>query len=102
MPRRYYDYLPQYHELHMYSTFGSWILGLGFITMLVMFMKSLKSGEKASSNPWGSAALEWQTASPPPLANFVKEPKITRGPYDYHLAAPEELETDHYSYQQSK
>ena len=28
-----------------------------------------------------------------PLANFHKTPIITRGPYDYHLATPEELAT---------
>ena len=91
MPRRYYDYLPQYHALHATSTIGSWILGLGFFTMLAMFIRSLTSGAKSSANPWGSAALEWQTATPPPLANFVKEPKVTRGPYDYHLATDAEL-----------
>ena len=91
MPRRYYDYLPQYHLLHAVSTVGSWILGLGFLVMLAMFIRSLTSGAKSPANPWGSAALEWQTATPPPLANFVKEPKVVRGPYDYHLATDAEL-----------
>ena len=91
MPRRYYDYLPQYHTLHATSTIGSWILGLGFLVMLAMFIRSLTSGAKSPANPWGSAALEWQTATPPPLANFVKEPKVIRGPYDYHLATDAEL-----------
>jgi cytochrome c oxidase subunit 1 len=91
MPRRYYDYLPQYHMLHAVSTIGSWVLGLGFLVMLAMFIRSLTSGAKSPANPWGSAALEWQTATPPPLANFVKEPKVVRGPYDYHLATDAEL-----------
>jgi cytochrome c oxidase subunit 1 len=95
MPRRYYDYLPQYQQLHAISTVGSWILGLGFLVMLAMFIRSLVSGKKSSPNPWGSAALEWQTASPPPLANFVKEPVITRGMYDYHLATEAELHEGH-------
>jgi len=69
-PRRYWDPPPQFQTLHIVSTVGSWILGLGFIVMLTMFIRSLMSGAKASANPWGSAALEWQTASPPPLANF--------------------------------
>ncbi len=59
--------------------------------MLAMFIRSLASGAKSPANPWGSAALEWQTATPPPLANFVKEPKVVRGPYDYHLATDAEL-----------
>jgi cytochrome c oxidase subunit 1 len=94
-PRRYWDPPPQYQQLHMISTFGSWILGLGFLVMLSMFIRSLVSGKKASANPWGSASLEWQTASPPPLGNFVKEPVITRGPYDYHLATEAELHEGH-------
>ncbi len=95
MPRRYYDYLPQFTIFHQISTVGSWILGTGFLVMLVMFIKSLSSGKKAPRNPWGSAALEWQTGHPlPPLANFDKEPIVTRGPYDYHLATEAELAED--------
>jgi cytochrome c oxidase subunit 1 len=33
------------------------------------------------------------TDSPPPVANFHTPPVFTRGPYDYHLATPEELAT---------
>jgi cytochrome c oxidase subunit I len=91
MPRRYYDYLPEFQTLHQLSTVGSWILGLGFIIMLVMFIQSLTSGKTAPRNPWGSAALEWQTPSPMPFHNFIKDPVVTRGPYDYHLATDEEL-----------
>ncbi len=29
MPRRYYDYLPQFHPYHLTSTIGSWILITG-------------------------------------------------------------------------
>jgi cytochrome c oxidase subunit I len=94
MPRRYYDYLPEFTHLHQVSTFGSWILGLGFLVMLVMFIQSLSSGKKAPRNPWGSAALEFQTPTPFPFHNFIKEPVVTRGPYDYHLATDEELAED--------
>ncbi len=93
MPRRYYDYLPQYEIFHKVSTIGAWILGLGFFIMAGMFIHSLMKGAKSPRNPWGSCALEWQTATPPPLANFVTTPIITRGPYDYHLATDEELYT---------
>jgi cytochrome c oxidase subunit 1 len=92
--RRYWDPPPQFHQLHVVSTVGSWVLGLGFIVMLVMFVRSLTGGAKARANPWGSAAVEWQTSSPPPLSNFAVQPTITRGPYDYHLATPDELSED--------
>ena len=95
MPRRYYDYLPEFQSLHQASTVGSWILGVGFVVMLVMFIQSLMNGPKAPRNPWGSCALEWQTGTPLlPLHNFEKEVIVTRGPYDYHLATEEELAED--------
>ncbi|MBK8218759.1 MAG: cytochrome c oxidase subunit I [Myxococcales bacterium] len=94
MPRRYYDYLPEFEGLHRMSTMGSWILGVGFVILLYNFVQSLMSGKKAPRNPWGSAALEWQTTTPPPLYNFVKSPVVTRGPYEYHLATDEELSED--------
>jgi cytochrome c oxidase subunit 1 len=91
MPRRYYDYLPQYEQLHQVSTVGSWILGFGFLVLGVMFLRSLFGGKTAPRNPWGSAALEWMTPTPPPLYNFLKDPVITRGQYDYQLATDDEL-----------
>jgi cytochrome c oxidase subunit I len=94
MPRRYYDYLPQYEIFHQVSSIGSWVLGVGLIMMAVYFIKSLRSGKKAPRNPWNSAGYEWQTPSPPPLANFRTPPTFNRGPYDYHLATEEELATD--------
>lgn len=91
MPRRYYDYLPQFEQLHQISTIGSWILGFGFLVLGIMFLRSLFGGKPAPRNPWGSAALEWMTTTPPPLYNFVKDPILTRGQYDYHLATDDEL-----------
>ncbi len=91
MPRRYYDYLPEFQTLHRVSTVGSWMIGAGFLVLLYMFAKSLKSGAKAPRNPWGSAALEFQTGTPFPAHNFIEQPVVTRGPYDYHLATEAEL-----------
>src|SRR5271165_1239118 len=93
MPRRYYDYLPQYEIFHRVSTVGSWILGTGLLITGYTLLEALWKGKKAPRNPWGSAGYEWQTDTPPCLANFHKAPVMTRGPYDYHLATPEELAT---------
>jgi cytochrome c oxidase subunit 1 len=93
MPRRYYDYLDQFQPLHAFSSVGSYVLGIGFLVMFVMFARSLMRGAKAPPNPWGSAGFEWQTASPPIAHNFSATPVITRGPYDYELATEEELYT---------
>ena len=91
MPRRYYDYLDQFQPLHMTSSGGAFILGVGFLVIIYMFTMSLMKGEKAPPNPWSSAGYEWMTATPPHPHNFAETPIMTRGPYDYHLATEEEL-----------
>jgi len=84
MPRRYYDYLPEFHDLNMLSTFGSWILVTGIIVMVINLFAGGIKGKKASANPWNGITLEWQTASPPPLHNFDKMPELPAGgPYNY-------------------
>ncbi len=83
MPRRYFDYLPEFQLYHVVSTVGSWILITGLIIMFVNLIYSIRRGEKAGANPWGGATIEWQTTSPPPVLNFVDPPVVDRGPYDY-------------------
>jgi cytochrome c oxidase subunit I len=93
MPRRYYDYLPQFEPFHKASTIGSWILATGLFLTAYTLLEALWKGKKAPRNPWGAASYEWLTETPPVVANFRTPPVITRGPYDYHLATPEELYT---------
>ncbi|MEE9269879.1 MAG: cytochrome c oxidase subunit I [Candidatus Krumholzibacteria bacterium] len=83
MPRRYYDYLPEYQPLHVLSTVGSWILVAGTVVLFVNLIRSLRTGEKAGRDPWGGTTLEWTVPSPPPLENFEEPPIVTRGPYDF-------------------
>ena len=83
MPRRYYDYLPAYESLNQISSFGAWTIGLGFLLGLYVIVEGIFFGKKATDNPWGAKTLEWQTASPPPHENFLKEPVVTEGPYEY-------------------
>ncbi len=84
MPRRYYDYLPEFHTLNMVSTFGSWIMITGLIIMIVNLVIATKKGKPAGDNPWGGITLDWQTTSPPPLHNFDKMPELPEGgPYNY-------------------
>ena len=91
MPRRYYDYVPEFRPYHAFSTYGSWVLAVGFFILAGVLIQSLLKGAKAPPNPWGSAAFEWQTESPPVLQNFSKDLVVNRGPYDYHLATEAEL-----------
>ncbi|MGE5411737.1 MAG: cytochrome c oxidase subunit I [Clostridiales bacterium] len=83
MPRRYYDYLPQFATLHIIATVGSWILVGGILVMIGNLLVAFKNGKKASMNPWGGRTLEWTVPSPPPVENFEEIPVITHGPYDY-------------------
>ncbi len=83
MPRRYYDYLPQFTTGHVVSTFGSWILIAGLLLMFWNLLRSIWRGRPCGANPWGGATLEWQIPSPPPHQNFISEPVVDRGPYDF-------------------
>jgi len=83
MPRRYYDYLPEFQNLNVVATVGSWILAIGLIIMFVNLWRGIRHGEKVGPNPWGGATLEWTTPSPPPTENFLEEPVVTHGPYDF-------------------
>jgi cytochrome c oxidase subunit 1 len=83
MPRRYYDYPPQFQTLHLISTIGSWILIAGLIWIFLNLFQGYRKGGKAGGNPWGAATLEWKTSSPPPTENFEKIPVVERGPYEF-------------------
>ncbi|NLE87680.1 MAG: cytochrome c oxidase subunit I [Myxococcales bacterium] len=82
MPRRYYNYLPEFTGLHQFSTIGAYILGAGFLLTAIYLLKSVRSGPKAPANPWGATTLEWTCQSPPPYYNFHEAPVVNRGPYD--------------------
>jgi cytochrome c oxidase subunit 1 len=83
MPRRYWDYLPEFTLLNQISTVGSWLIAAGFFYTAYYFIKALISGPKAPSNPWAALTLEWQTASPPPHDNFPVTPVVNNWPYEY-------------------
>ena len=82
MPRRYYDYVDEFSLLHFISSMGSYVMAIGFFMVAGYLVKSLVSGPRAHANPWGSAALEWQTQSPPVHFNFDDDPEVCN-PYDY-------------------
>ncbi|ALC15765.1 cytochrome c oxidase, subunit I [Desulfuromonas soudanensis] len=86
MPRRYYDYLPEFAALNQIATVGSWILAFGLFLMFGNLLRGVLSGEPVGANPWGGATLEWTVPSPPPEENFSVEPVVTHGPYDFREA----------------
>ena len=91
MPRRYYEYPPEYQVLNVMSTAGASILAVGYIMPLVYLLLSLRFGKPAGDNPWRATGLEWQTSSPPPFENFERRPVVTEGPYEYLPDAAERI-----------
>jgi cytochrome c oxidase subunit 1 len=78
MPRRIYRYehSPQWGDMNLISTIGSWILGIGVLVTIVNVIISVKSGRKAGNDPWKGNTLEWFTQSPPPENNFDVIPRV--------------------------
>lgn len=84
MPRRYYDYLPQFESMHTLSTYGAYINALGYFSALMNLLFSAIFGKvKAPVNPYNSLSLEWKTASPPIAENFEETPVVTDWTYGY-------------------
>ncbi len=38
-----------------------------------------------TENPWDATTLEWSAPSPPGHGNFLTEPVVYRGPYEYSV-----------------
>ena len=95
MPRRYWQYPPEFQVLNVLSTAGSTILAVGYVLPMIYFLWSMRYGKIADDNPWGAAGLEWKTSSPPPTFNFEEEPEVTWEPYNYEdIPAPAEVQVE--------
>jgi cytochrome c oxidase subunit 1 len=86
MPRRYHAYPidePIWQVLHVMSSAGASILGIGMLIPVVYFFWSMRYGRFAPPNPWPGTGLEWRTPSPPPTENFLKTPIVTWEAYEF-------------------
>jgi len=85
MPRRYYDYLPEFHAANILSSLGSWVMTFGLLIIVINLFRSAKNGAIAEINPWHGKTLEWTVPSPPPVENFDEIPVYGEkdGPYEY-------------------
>lgn len=83
MPRRYHAYPEEFQALHVLSSGGSIVLGLGYLIPIVYLLYSIKWGKPAGDNPWGAIGLEWETTSPPPVENFAAPPVVEHEAYEY-------------------
>lgn len=84
MPRRYFDYLPEFESMHTLSTYGAYVNAFGYTFALLNLLYAwIFSKQKAGDNPWESLGLEWKTPSPPPHDNFIEQPIVTEWTYGY-------------------
>jgi cytochrome c oxidase subunit 1 len=83
-PRRVFEYASTLQTLNDFSSVSAYLLGASFLIFLVNFTWSIFIDPKqATSNPWDSLGLEWQTATPVPSYNFERIPVVLTDPYHY-------------------
>jgi len=98
VPRRYFamgttDFIPHSAQtLNAQITVAALFVGASQLIFLFNVIWSLRHGEKAPRNPWGSASLEWQTPDVPPHhGNWgPKLPEVYRWAYDYSVPGAKE------------
>jgi cytochrome c oxidase subunit 1 len=77
MPRRVPDYALQFTGFNQISSIGAFGLGLSQLLFVYIIYKTVKGGQKATSNVWeGADGLEWTVPSPAPYHTFATAPKI--------------------------
>jgi cytochrome c oxidase subunit I+III len=61
MPRRVYTYPDNlgWNGLNLASSVFSFVFAAGVLVVLVDFLRHLRSGQRAGSNPWNAPSLEW-------------------------------------------
>jgi cytochrome c oxidase subunit I len=91
MNRRMYDGGAQYAHnqsvLHwnVVQGYAAWALGFFQLFFIINFFMSIKWGKAVDKNPWEATTLEWSAPSPPGHGNFLTEPIVYRGPYEYSV-----------------
>ncbi|MES2370435.1 MULTISPECIES: cytochrome c oxidase subunit I [Thiobacillus] len=77
MPRRIPDYALQFTEFNQIATVGAFIFGFSQLIFLVLVLKTIKGGAKASDQVWeGAQGLEWTVPSPAPYHTFETAPVV--------------------------
>ena len=64
---------------------AAWTLALFQLPFVVNFFMSIRNGQRVTENPWDATTLEWAAPSPPGHGNFLTEPIVYRGPYEYSV-----------------
>ncbi|PWI57545.1 cytochrome aa3 quinol oxidase subunit I [Sulfoacidibacillus thermotolerans] len=80
MTRRIYTYLPGmgWTFWNIISTFGAYLMGVGFVFIVLQILYSIRYGERdLTGDPWDGRTLEWSLPSPVPHYNFARIPEVT-------------------------
>jgi cytochrome c oxidase subunit 1 len=87
MRRRVADYDPAlgFQPYMMVMTITGFLIALGVLVFFINAFITLKRGEAAPGNVWGSRSPEWQAPSPMPLHNYDRPLEVVGEPYDYGL-----------------
>jgi len=92
MPRRVYTYPAEmgWGPLNLVATAGAVLLIAGGALFVFNAVRSYVAGTIAGDDPWHGETLEWATASPPPVYNFLHIPVIEgrHAMWDRSLAPP--------------
>ncbi len=80
MTRRMYTYPADmgWNALNFISTIGAYVMGVGFIVLVLDVVYSIRYGERdVTGDPWNGRTLEWSLPSPAPHYNFARIPTVT-------------------------
>ena len=91
--RRWFDGGVSYNQIitpvlhwNAFMSVSAFLLGLVQFIFIFNFFFSIWRGRKVpNDNPWDATTLEWDTPTPPPHGNFIKEIVVYRGPYEYSV-----------------
>src|SRR5258706_1309815 len=78
-----YEFLQPMQHWNVFITVSALLLGASQLFFVVNFFWSLFAGKKAEQNPWQANTLEWAAPTPPPHGNFLTQPIVYRGAYEY-------------------
>ncbi len=85
-----YEFLQQFEGMNIFITMSAFTLGFAQLIFLYNFLYSMFKGEKAPDNPWKANTLEWTAPTPPPHGNFLEQPTVYQGPYEYSVPGASE------------
>ena len=89
MPRRYFDYLPQFQIYHQIAGIGAVFVISSIYTMVITLVYTIFKGEKATpENSWKGSTMEWHLPTPLPLGNYENTPYVDFEPYEWEKGVP--------------